>query len=109
MWKGCAGPGLGVLGVSLNKFHSSVAPSFMYWSISPLNCLPLIVCVGGALGQSGGVGVGDAEFRPPTLPCGVGVGEGPGNCVFVVLKRMFRVIMPVGGTMSERNPGIVGN
>src|ERR1043165_8866809 len=104
MWNGCAGP---PVGVSLNKFHSSVAPSFMNWSISPLNCLPLIVCVGGALGRSGGAAL--PKFRPPVLPCGGGVGVGLGNCVFVVLKRMFRTTMPGGGTMSERNPGIFGN
>src|SRR5215212_1134737 len=109
MWKGWAGP---PFGVSLNRFHSSVAPSFMYWSISCLNCLPLIVCVGGALGNSDeGVGVGDGGIdgvgvgvglRPPVLPCGVGVGRGPGSCVLVVLKRISRVTMPTGGTMSAR-------
>src|SRR5687767_5793329 len=104
MWNGCAGP---PAIVSLNKFHSSVAPSFMNWSISPLNCLSLIVCVGGALGHSGGVG--EPEFRPPVVPCGVGVGLALGFCVFVVLKRMVRSTMPDGGTMSARKPGIFGN
>src|ERR1041385_6761012 len=50
-----------------------------------------------------------AGFRPKGVSCGIGVGVGLANCVLVVLKRISRFTMPTGGTMSERNPGIVGN
>ena len=73
----------------------------------PLNCLPLIVCIGAAFGMKGaGALVG---LRPPGVPCGVGVGLGLVNCVRVVLKRISRFNMPTGGTMSDRKPGILGN
>src|SRR2546430_15374946 len=109
MWKGCAGP---PDGVSLASVHSSVADNFIYSSISPLNCLPLIVCIGGAFGIRGGVGDGVGEFRPPALPIGVGVGLGLANWPnwdFAVLKRNSRLTMPTGARMSARNPGCLGN
>src|SRR5258708_23151511 len=66
-----------------------------------------MVWVGGALGIRGGGAL--LGFRWPVLSCGVGVGAGLANCVLVVLKRISRFTMPTGGTMSERNPGILGN
>src|ERR1041384_2556854 len=110
MWNGCAGP---PDGVSLASVHSSVALNFIYSSTSPLNCLPLIVCIGGAFGIRGGVGDGGAAgFRPPVLPIGVGVGLGLANWPnwdLAVLKRNSRLTMPMGATMSARNPGCLGN
>src|SRR2546423_1295122 len=110
MWKGCASA---AARVSLASFHSSVAPNFINSSISPLNCLPLIVCIGGAFGIRGGVGDGGAAgFRPPALPIGVGVGLGLANWPnwdLALLKRNSRLTMPTGATMSARNPGCLGN
>src|ERR1043166_3795835 len=109
VWKGLAS---GAARVSLASGHSSVAPNFIYSSISPLNCLPLIVCIGGAFGIRGGVGDGVGEFRPPVLPIGVGVGLGLANWPnwdLGVLKRNSRLTMPMGATMSARNPGCLGN
>src|SRR6476619_630320 len=109
MWKGCASA---FASVSLASVHSSVALNFIYSSTSPLNCLPLIVCIGGAFGIRGGVGDGVGEFRPPALPIGVGVGLGLANWPnwdLAVLKRNSRLTIPMGGTMSSRNSGCLGN